>query len=332
MSFVIEPGGRLDTAIRRAVHAELTRAVANLTLPPDRLHEGIHEARKSFKRLRALYRLLAAADPRAASVEVARFRAIAVSLAEARDAAALVEAFARLESAFPQETADGALAPVRDFLLHRRHAATHAESGVDVLVASAIAGCREALAAIDVYPLPARRKDAERLLADGIASTLRKARLALRAARKARAPDDFHTLRKRVKDHLYHLGLLRHVWPKPGSPRRAAIDDLGERLGDLNDCDVLMATLAAEAPALAASASGLLALGLLERQAEALRDLVLAEGRRLLRKRPAAVRRSLRKRLRRSRGHSERAAEPGEAGQPEGHPAAGWISCGACVR
>lgn len=309
MSFVIEPHGRLDEAIRRAVHIELTRAVADLTLPPHRLHEGVHEARKSFKRLRALYRLLAAADPDAAAREVARFREIAASLAEARDAAAQVEAFDRLQAAYPVETAGGSLAPVKDFLLHRREAATHVDSGLSGHVEGAVAACREAYAAMDAFPLPHKRRACERLIADGVAGTLRKAGLALKSARRNQSAEAFHTLRKRVKDHLYHLGLLRLVWPKPGSLRRASFDDLGERLGDLNDCDMLSATLLSEAPALAESQAGELALDLLARQATSLRKRVLAEAAWLLSTRPASSRKTLARRLKKSR-RASRVAMP----------------------
>lgn len=299
MSFVLDFSGRLDEAIRRAVHVELTRAVANLTLPPGRLHEGVHEARKSFKRLRAFYRLVAAADPQAAKREIDRFRNVAASLAQARDAAALVEAFDRLESAFPDEASTGILTPVRDFLIHRRTVTTHAASGVDAHVAAAVESCRAAYAAIDAFPLPAKQARVEKLLASGAASAVRKARSALKQARADGAAAAFHTLRKRVKDHLYHLGLLRFVWADQA--RRAAIDALGERLGDLNDCDVLAAALRREAPALVAGPAGERALELIERQAEALRAATLAEARRLLRKRPGAMRKVLRKRLLRAR-------------------------------
>jgi CHAD domain-containing protein len=301
MSFVIEPAGRLDEAIRRAVHVELTRAVANLTLPPVRLHEGVHEARKSFKRLRALFRLLRAADPAAAAREVARFREVAGSIAEARDAAALVEAFERLEATFPTETRDGSLAPVGEFLRRRRDTAVHADSGIGERVVAAIAACRVAYEAMDVFPLPHRRAAAERLVAEGMAATLKKARRALNTARRDGDPQAFHTLRKRVKDHLYHLGLIRHVWPKAGSARRASFDDLGERLGDLNDCDVLLVTLMREAPTLAESAAGEKALELLVLQAQFLRRHVLVEAERLLATPPSVVRKKVARRLRKAR-------------------------------
>jgi len=300
MSFIIRATGDLGEAIRHAVHVELVRTLANLTLPAEQMNEGVHEARKSFKRLRALYRLIAAADRPAAAVEIARFREAAASLAEAREAAALVEALARLESDFPEAAGDGTLAPLRAFLEARRDAAT--ANGAVPAIAAAIAACRAGLAAIDAFPLPEGRRAGERLIAGGMAATLRKARRALRSARRKGDAEDFHTLRKRIKDHLYHLGLLREVWPRPGSQRRRAVDELGERLGDLNDCAVLAATLEAEAPELCATAAGRAALALIDVQAAALRAVVLAEAKRLLRRRPAAVARRVRRNLRRARG------------------------------
>lgn len=304
MSFVIDFDGRLDEAIRRAVHVELTRAVANLTLPPDRLHEGVHEARKSFKRLRAFYRLVAAADPAAAKREIARFRAIAGSLAEARDAAAMVEAFDRLEAAFPDEAAGSGLASVGNFLAHRRNAAARADADTHRHAAEAVAACRAAYASIDAFSLPGKRAAVEKLLASGFAATMRKLRRALKAARRDDTAESIHDLRKRVKDHLYHLGLLRGILTD--AAYRSAVDDLGERLGDHNDCAVLAGVLGDEAPGLSREESGAKALSLLARQADALGEEAVAEAGRLFDRRPSAWRKIVRKNARKARGRGSR--------------------------
>lgn len=286
MSFVIHVAGRLDEAVRRAVHIELTRAIANLMLPGELAHVGVHEARKSFKRLRAMYRLIGAADPGAAKAEIARFRAAAATLATARDAAAMVEAFERLVARYPAETADGALAPIGAFLLQRWEAAAAGGPGS----AAAVAACRAAYGGIDRFSLPRGRAGMTGLLADGLAASARRVRRALKTARKELAAEAFHTLRKRVKDHLYHLGLLRQLWPDAEAGlRRRAVDALGERLGDLNDCDVLAATVKTEMPADPGSG---LALRLLANQEAELRRLVLDETARLFAEPPRKLRRS----------------------------------------
>lgn len=297
MSFVVAMDGRLDEAVRRAAHVELTRAIANLTLPESMLHAGVHEARKSFKRLRAFHRLVEASGPRRAAREIARHRDLARALAEAREAAAMVEALDRLVSG----PADARLlAPLRARLVRARDDGPAGAGTTAATIAEAIAALSDAAAGIAGLPLPRRNRKAARLVGDGVARSLRRVQKALKRAQRQSGAEQFHDLRKRVKEHLYHLGLLRAIWPKPGSTRRAEVDALGERLGDLNDCDT-MAALLAGLPADGADAGAIAgAMALNAALADGLRHHCLAEAARLFDLDADAVGRRIARRLRRA--------------------------------
>ena len=83
-------------------------------------------------------------------------------------------------------------------------------------------------------------------LAPGFRRAYRRGRKAMRALDHAPSDEGFHEWRKRVKDHRYHLELLRDLWPAQMKARRGEVKALGELLGDEHDLTVLRATLSAE--------------------------------------------------------------------------------------
>jgi CHAD domain-containing protein len=66
----------------------------------------------------------------------------------------------------------------------------------------------------------------------------------LGAARAEPTTDALHEWRKRVKDHHFHLRLLRELWPPVVKPVEAQAGRLGELLGAEHDLAVLGQTLA----------------------------------------------------------------------------------------
>ena len=85
-------------------------------------------------------------------------------------------------------------------------------------------------------------------LEDGLRSSYRRGRDALADLRPHPDAEDLHELRKQVKDHWYHVRLLREAWP----PVMAAWADeahvVAVQLGDDHDLSVLAAVLTGEGP------------------------------------------------------------------------------------
>lgn len=113
MPFRIDPKKPFDDEIRRAGLELIDDAITILRDRPSGPHEAVHDARKRFKRLRALYRLVARGAPDFSREENARFRDIARSLAFARDATALVETADYLEPFALSDAQGKALRPSR---------------------------------------------------------------------------------------------------------------------------------------------------------------------------------------------------------------------------
>ena len=146
--------------------------------------------------------------------------------------------------------------------------------------------------------LPDLPEHAADVLADGARATLRRARKALDKAGSHGGAEDFHDLRKAAKTHSMHLSLLGRLWPTPIKVRRKAVDDLGEKLGELHDVFVMRALLEADGEPLGDALDTKLLGKLLKRSEKSLKKSCLAEATELFGDSP---RRSTRKLARNAR-------------------------------
>ncbi|MCA1441348.1 CHAD domain-containing protein [Ensifer sp. IC4062] len=252
MSYAFNPG-RPFTEDFRAVGAEqIERAVAVLEQRPQGVHEAIHDARKNFKRLRSLYRLVACDVPLFQKQENARIRAIGRNLSTVRDAAALVENINYLRGQTNSDEQGAALDQVYTLLAERRDRIAETETDVEGKIAATIANCGQAIAALaEVSFNDGKRKTVARL-EKGWRRTLK---LAARAKAACEADTDaalFHELRKRTQDYRLQLALMRAAWPSAMAAKSAEAKALVDVLGHLNDLATLT-LLINEEPGLAGS-------------------------------------------------------------------------------
>ena len=113
MTYRIRPDRPFAVEIRRIGRELVDGVMIDLDLARRRPEEGFHRCRRRIKRLRALIRLVRAADPEYWKAEDARWRDLSRSIAGAREAAALVETLDRVVAAFPRETAGDGFAVLR---------------------------------------------------------------------------------------------------------------------------------------------------------------------------------------------------------------------------
>ena len=241
MPFRIDPNKPFDDEIRRAGLELIEEAIISLRDQPSGRHEAVHDARKRFKRLRALYRLIARAAPDFSKEENARFRDIARSLAFAREATALVETVEYLETFAASTTQGKALRSIATVLRKRRDHAIEHEAGLNEAIAAAIAGCEEARKRLKAVSLPDELKDVTRLVKTGWAKQRKRARKALADCHEQADVEHFHELRKAGQAYWMHLGLLRRLWPSAMRAKRADNKRLVDILGHEHDLSVLAA-------------------------------------------------------------------------------------------
>lgn len=235
----LDPRRNLEKEVDRLARFALTAASSGLRAEGDALHGGIHGARKRFKRVRGLLRLVSAADKKACAAENGRLRIMARSLGTAREAAALVETLDRLLARFPGPARQSPLLRIRERLEARRDRITSAETDLPQKIGSVIAGCESSAEAFAALDLPRGRKKSAKLLSQGFTRNYARARKALAAARTEADIEAWHTLRKRIRDQWSHSIFLAEIWPSAFYARIAVLKTLIDLLGDDRDLIVL---------------------------------------------------------------------------------------------
>lgn len=242
MSYRLEPDEALVDGVRRIVVAEIDAALRSLQDPGDDRDEALHTARKRFKKIRAVLRLVRdEIGEKTYKRENACYRDAGRALSSARDAVMLLEtvdALSGRDSGDVDLNTDGGddVAVVRRALEVHRNEVTGgllSERNVDVEVAEALRDARERVAG---WPL-ARNDFAA--IRPSLKRTYKRGRRARKAAHRSPAVESLHEWRKRVKYLWYHTRLLECVWPNMMTALQETIHELSTILGEDHDLAVL---------------------------------------------------------------------------------------------
>jgi CHAD domain-containing protein len=234
VAYAIERDETLHAAILRIMDEQIIRARDTLADPKLSAEKRVHEARKRFKEIRALLRMIRKplGDPFA--IENAWFRDAARTLASARDADAMLEAIDKL--------------PLHKITATRARKTLDAQRTqhppLEPIIAKVIDQLALAQARPALWPQFANSFDT---IADGLQRTYRNGR---RAMQHHETPEQLHEWRKRVKEHWYHVQLLRNIWPDMMKAYAEVLSDLSHLLGDHHDLHVLREQAGAHSPTL----------------------------------------------------------------------------------
>ncbi len=281
----LDPAKPLTEAVRETAGALIEAAAAGLATAREAPDSGLHLARKRFKELRALLRLVSAGDKAFVTREDVRFRDAGRSIAGAREATALVETVDRLRKEFPRRK--GRLKALRKALVERRAALGHHPETLAPAIDAAEAACAAGRLALTGLSLPDTAEGATTVLSGGVAHSRQRARKALKHAARRGRPEDFHDLRKAIKAYSLQLSLLADALTE--RKLRKALTALGETLGELNDLSVLDAAMKAADGPLRGRKAVRRARRLMRKSAARLSRKSLEEAGRLLRKVPTPV-------------------------------------------
>jgi len=239
MAFRIRPSEPFSREFRSIAETQLGRAIELLEEEPDGPHKAIHDARKRFKRVRALYRLIEPDAKTFRRSENARIRDVAKSLAAVRDATALVETTEYLVGDAVSAEEIAALTFASNALIARRDRIITDETDLEDKIAAAIEQCHAAIDALLALDLSDNARKMAKCLGKAWHKQHNSAVSALSACHKEPEADVFHELRKAGQIYWMHLSLLQDIWP---SAMRAKHDDakaLVEILGHEHDLSVL---------------------------------------------------------------------------------------------
>jgi CHAD domain-containing protein len=211
---------------------QVVRARDTLADPELPAEKRVHEARKRFKEIRALLRMIREPLGEQFAHENAWYRDAAHELAASRDADAILEALDKL--GLPQTVA--------------RRARKKIESGraghpsLEPIVANVIDQLVVAHGRLGMWP---ELGSSFETIAPGLLRTYRDGRRDMKRHRNA---EELHDWRKRVKEHWYHAQLLRDLWPGMMEPYADELSTLSKTLGDHHDLHVLAETVPELAP------------------------------------------------------------------------------------
>jgi len=243
MAFRIRPDRPFTAEFCSVVEHQLRQAIHFLEEQPDGPHEAIHDARKKFKRVRALYRLIQP-DAKAFRLrENERIRDMAKTLSIVRDATALVETVDYLagEAVSPEEIA--ALNTASKALIARRDRIASDETDLPAKIAAAVQTCRDAIEALAELQLDDSPQKTARRLARAWRKQLSRAAADLVACEEGADAEAFHDLRKVGQTYWMHLALLSDLWQSAMRAKKEQAKMLVDLLGHEHDLSVLTQTV-----------------------------------------------------------------------------------------
>ena len=230
MAFRLEAGETLAVGLGRATAEELRRAHGALVAEADP-EAGVHEARKSLKKVRAILQLSRAPlGKRHFRAEDRRLRDMSRQLAQQRDASVRVETLDALIARL-----DGG-GPARLRRASRRRLVPQRRRPDDARVRAEIAEALEEVRPGIEGALSLAGFEAVR---PGLARTYRKGRKRMRKALEIPSAAAFHEWRKQVKYLWYHVRLFGRSWPETLGSLADELHLLSDFLGDSHDFDLL---------------------------------------------------------------------------------------------
>lgn len=243
MAFRLKIDEPIAKGFRRIGIEQIDRARRELAAAADPARE-VHEARKAIKRTRALLRLgREGLGDETFRAENAAFRAIAHSLASARDDHVLLQTIAKLAT---EERGDGAaaLARLKTAILNARAASSDdkSASGARTEAEAALEEARRRFRKLKLEP------DSFATLEAGFVRNYKQAISRGEAAYARQSDEGFHDWRKSVQTFWRHLALLSRAWPPLFAAHIDATRELSQILGDDHDLAMLRHKLAEIAP------------------------------------------------------------------------------------
>lgn len=275
MAYRIDIDRPLAKELPRIVCEQIDQAVKELTASRKPPQNAVHQARKHFKKIRALLRLVRHGLDDSYDLENAFYRDLAGGLRELRDADVLIQRFDELLQ--PRLARSEGMRRIRKGLVKRRDALVQVKPDLTAVagtIAAKLSAGRERAARWAAGPFSVE------VLDEGFRRIYRRGRKAMKTAWEDSTTESWHEWRKAVKNHWYHTRLLHQVWPQRLKSRGQRLDQLGEMLGEWHDLSILIDMLNQKPGVGGKQADRARVAQLAEERRMALRDPILEIGER----------------------------------------------------
>jgi CHAD domain-containing protein len=241
MAYHLYRDDSLPAGIMRVAHKQIDGTIKQLGNQQLSQEYRIHQARKRFKKLRGLLRLVRPAlGEKVYRRENVCFRDAGRAFAVVRDAEAVIQTCDTFQTDLVQYLGDRGFHTLRAALVQRQQYIMEEQSDLDATIAQVRDDLYIARERVATWPLDNTDFEA---LAKGFQKTYQRGRKAYEQAYAEPTVEHFHTWRKRVKYHLYHTRLLEYIWAEVMAGRRHTIKYLSGLLGDDHDLAVLYQTV-----------------------------------------------------------------------------------------
>ena len=199
-------------------------------------NEGVHQARKRFKKIRAVLRLVRKElGDEFYATENTQFGGFGRKLSAVRDAEAMIETFDSLRDRFKDELAGVGFTDVRENLIQRRESIADEQENLGQRTDEVVNDLEKAKSRLESWPVTADSFDT---LGSGLKKIYRRGQKNMDRAYGEPNAENFHEWRKRVKDLWYHSRLMIGIWPELMTGYTGSLHRLSEFLG--NDHDLVV--------------------------------------------------------------------------------------------
>jgi hypothetical protein len=205
VAFRLKQGASISSEIRRIVLKQLEAAISELhTVGDPQSDDAVHDARRRVKKIRAIIRLVRPVLDKAYRAVDRDLSTVSRLLAPVADGRGIVETLQELEHRYSASLPKRVLAVARAGVL-RNGARADREAHARGILKIAAGTLRSERTRVKHWQI---RGDGFRVIAPGLEESYRRARRMMIMTWSKPKPSNFHTWRRYVKDHWFHIRLL----------------------------------------------------------------------------------------------------------------------------
>jgi CHAD domain-containing protein len=244
MAFRLKQGASISSEVRRIVLKQLEAAISELHSVGDpQSDDAVHDARRRVKKIRAIIRLVRPVLDKAYRAVDRDLSTVSRLLAPVADGRGIVETLKEIEHRYPASLPKRTLAAARAGVLRngaRADRDAHAR-GILKIAAGTLRSERNRVKRWQI------RGDGFRAIAPGLEESYRRARRMMLVTWSKPKPSHFHTWRRYVKDHWFHIRLLEGRCGNHLVAYERRIEALDGILGEYHNVNLLRDLLVTDA-------------------------------------------------------------------------------------
>lgn len=233
MSYRLEPKEPLAVGLKRIAREQLDQALEQLTELPEGRDEAVHDARKRFKKVRAVLRLVRdEVGPEIYKRENVCYRDAGRQLSDIRDSYVMIATLNNIIEQHAGELKGHSYEGALQKLNAEHKTLKHRLLDHDETMADVATTLEQARQRVDTWPIEHNDFSA---ISAGLKRVYKRGYRGWEHAYANPAPENFHEWRKRAKYLWYHMRLLKNLWPDLLDALADQIHDLTDYLGDDHD-------------------------------------------------------------------------------------------------